>query len=79
MYIIIILSKLLSLSLSPRSVIIILLLFTQPTACFLYQMMKIALTYGAVVSAHYLVVFVLLLAVYWRILHYIGEMRKKHG
>jgi len=42
-------------------------------------MMKIALTYGAVVSAHYLVVFVLLLAVYWRILHYIGEMRKKHG
>jgi len=55
------------------------LLFVQATARFNRQMRKLTLSYGAVVSTHYLIVFFLLLVVYWRILHRIGEMRRKHG
>ena len=59
--------------------LIIHVLFVQATAHFNHQMRKLRLSYGAVVSTHYLIVFFLLLAVYRRILHCIGEMRRKHG
>jgi len=60
-------------------VLIIHVLFVQATARFNHQMRKLMLSYGAVVSAHYLIVFFLLLVVYQRILCCIGEMRRKHG
>jgi len=60
-------------------VLIIHVLFVQATARFNRQMRKLRLSYGAVVSTHYLIVFFLLLAVYQTILHCIGEMRRKHG
>ena len=55
------------------------LLLMQATAHFNHQMRKLMLSYGTVVSAHYLIVFSLLLAVYRRIFHCIAAMRKKHG
>ena len=51
----------------------------QPTANYVYQMSIFRLSYDVVVGTNYLVVFVLLVIIYYKILKRIKRMRALHG
>ena len=53
--------------------------FLQPTANYVYQMSIFRLSYDVVVGTNYLVVFVLLVIIYYKILKRIKRMRALHG
>ena len=48
-------------------------------ADYIFNVRKLILSYAVIVSANYLVVFVLLVAVYHRIWKCIRNMKKSHG
>ena len=54
-------------------------IFLQPTAIYVYHMSIFRFSYGAVVGTNYLVVFVLLVIIYYKILKRIKRMRALHG
>ena len=51
----------------------------QPTANYVYQMSIFRLSYDVVVGTNYLVVFVLLVIIYYKILKRIKRMRNLHS
>ena len=53
--------------------------FLQPTANYVYHMSIFRCCYGVVVGTNYLVVFVLLVIIYYKILKRIKRMRALHG
>ena len=51
----------------------------QPTAEYIYHLNMLIASYGLVVGTNYLVVFVLLVIIYWKILKRINRMRVNLG
>lgn len=51
----------------------------QATAQYMFHMSMLIASYGLVVGTNYLIVFVLLVAIYYKILKRIKRMRRQHG
>lgn len=53
--------------------------YFQPTMHYNYNLKKLVLSYAAIVCAHYLVVFLLLLCIYHKILKHIKKLKRVHS
>ena len=54
-------------------------LYHQPSAHYVNNMRKLVASYGVILGTNYLLVFILLVIIYWKILKYIKRMRIAHG
>lgn len=55
------------------------MLLLQPTANYLINVSKLLASYGCVLSLHYLVVFILLVIIYFKLLKHIKKIRLDYG
>ena len=53
--------------------------YSKPTWTFVLGVKKLVLTYGAILGVNYLVVFILLVGVYYKVWTYIRLIRRLHG
>ena len=51
----------------------------QPTAKYVYELDKLIGSYGVVLGTNYLIVFVLLVVIYYKLLQHIKRMRQHYG